>query len=277
MHDLAQRRAVEDRRLDPHRVEAAFLLPEGIDVRLLGGEFEAAVLLEVAVDAMLADERADLAETEQCRVVVRARALGPVGVVHEVEAGHAWIREAAVAATRAVAAARALEQHDPLLGEAPREVVRGRHAREAAAHDRDVCLVTAAKRRADRLLPHPRRLHPEAVDVEFVEGRRTIRIVRKQPPREHGCRPHARTADGGARQEGPARDASRLAISLAHPPPSHGRGVQRLARQGSQSGTSGGRRPGSPTRSPLRRMPIRSASSTALAAITPLRSTPPMP
>jgi hypothetical protein len=53
--------------------------------------------------------------------------------------------------------------------------------------------------------------------------------------------------------------------------------MPRLARQGSQSATSGGSRPGSPMRSPARSMPSRSASRIALAAITPLRSTPPMP
>ncbi len=254
-----------------------FCSAELVEVRLLGGEFEAPVLLEVAVHAVLADERADLAEAEQRRVVVRACALGSVCLVHVVEARHPRIREAAVAPARAVATARALQQHDPFFGKAPREVVRSRHAREAAAHDRDVCLVSAAQRWANRLLPHPRRLHPEAVDVELVECRRPIRIVREQAPREHGRRPHARTAHCGARQEGPAREAAPPAILLSHASPPRRLDAQRLARQGSQLATSGGSRPGSPIRSPLRRMPIKSASSTALAAITPLRSTPPMP
>ena len=210
----AQLAGLDERRGEPELVVAALVLRQLLQVALLRGEREAAVLLEIAVDAVLFHEGADLGESEQGGVVVGPRGVGAPARVDPAEARLPGVREAAVAAARPVAAARAFEQDDALPRQTPREVIGGGHAREAPAHDRHVGALAPAEGRTHGLLPQAGGLHPEAVDVELVERRGPVGVVGEAPTREHRGPEHAGAAEDSPAEERAAREP---AVAGAHP------------------------------------------------------------
>jgi hypothetical protein len=180
--------------LDPHLSEAFLLLDQLVQVALFHGQRRGTGQLELAVHTVVVDEGSDLLQPEPCGVVVLARRLGTSLVVDGLDSRQAQVRESAVAPARPVAAARPLQQHDALAGQAARQVVGRRHAGEAPADDSDIHALSALERRVDPSVVHFRRLEPVVVDEVLVELRGPVRILREHPARHHPRCPHARAA-----------------------------------------------------------------------------------
>jgi hypothetical protein len=207
-HRPTQRRAVHQLGIQPHGRVALLLGRERLHLGFVGGQADAAILLEVAVDAVSLHEFADLVGAQQCGVVVGARRFGAGLLEDRVQPRHADVGEAAVAPTGAVAAGGPLQQHDALARKTLDQVVGGGHARVAAADDGDVGPLLALEWRVDDLAVEPRRLEPEAVHEELVELRRTFRIPQREVARQPGAGPHSHGSGRHSGGEGPPRDAA---------------------------------------------------------------------
>ena len=168
-HQGTELGAVDEPHVEAHRAAERGHLGELLHLRPARRHAQISVALEVAVDAILRHQLLDRHQADGDRVVDAPRRLGAVRhrVGGETHVGH--VREAAVASARAVAAAGAFETHDARAGRASRERRSRCETREAATDDRDVRLLGAAQRWAQRLLAQTRAVHPVAVDEVLVQ------------------------------------------------------------------------------------------------------------